>query len=170
MLVPNVARVTDSLNMPRVTFDAHVCEQCLFAEFYSAEPIHADGELIKQTSGEKYDVYGDWPDPDEPESTELLENHWSGDDNEITEVSRIGKRRKNHSGAKVLLTQIGNKPEEVLEILNGSLGLKIPDMKTLRKSLPLVVFKLISIDAAQGLKKLLEEAGGTVELKDRNDP
>lgn len=172
--VPSVASTAlpsaDEAEREPELFDAYVCEQCRFTELYAAAPIVADGERIKVIDDASDELYDEWnEEADEPESEEYLDMEWAVDEIEITEVSRVEKKPESRHGAKVLLTHVGPRPKDVLGVLRQTLGLSIPNETWLKNALPYVVLDLISQDAADGLKTLIEDAGGVVEIQTRKD-
>jgi predicted nucleic-acid-binding Zn-ribbon protein len=174
LLVPDVASTVDDDDqadpIERVIFEAYVCDQCRFTELYAAAPIVPDGKRVRVIDDSDDELYDEWNAPGEPESEEFFESDWPLDEIEITEVSRVEKKPESCHGAKVLLTHIGPRPSDVMGVLRQTLGLTIPSDDWLKNALPYVVLDLISIDAAEGLKTLLEDVGGIVEIQSRKDP
>ncbi len=65
----------------------------------------------------------------------------------------------------VTLTGFGDKKVNVIKTVRGLTGLGLKEAKDLVEGVPSVVKEAISKDEAAKVKKELEEAGGTVEVK-----
>lgn len=151
---------------PAAEFEAYVCDQCRYTELYAAAPINLEDDQVELVGDEEASFYDDWSTPP-PISN--ADREWFTDEFDSTEVSRVAKKPGSDQGAMVVLMDIGQRPKDVLGILNGTLGLTIPDERWLRGALPYTVLDLISLDAADGLKKLLEDAGATAEVTSREE-
>jgi len=151
---------------PRDRFEAYVCEQCRYTELYASSAIPVDGDRVTLIGASEDEVFDEWADQ-EPESMDFYDNPWASED--ITEVSRVEKKPDSQHAAKVTLVDLGERPADILTVLRENLGLRIPNVEWLGKALPFVVLELISMDAARGLQKLLEDAGGVAEISNRQD-
>ena len=65
----------------------------------------------------------------------------------------------------IILTSFGEKKMGVLKVVKEILGLGLMEAKHFVEALPNPVKEDIDIEEAEKLKKQLEEAGGTVQLK-----
>ena len=65
----------------------------------------------------------------------------------------------------VILTGFGDKKVGVIKAVRGITGLGLKEAKDMVEGAPATVKEGVSKDEAEELKKQLEEAGGTVELK-----
>ena len=65
----------------------------------------------------------------------------------------------------VVLTAFGDKKVGVIKAVRGITGLGLKEAKDMVESAPTPIKEGVSKDEAEELKKQLEEAGGTVELK-----
>ena len=65
----------------------------------------------------------------------------------------------------VVLANFGEKKVGVIKAVRAITGLGLKEAKELVEAVPSVVKELVSKDEAEELKKQLEEAGATVELK-----
>jgi len=65
----------------------------------------------------------------------------------------------------VILTAAGDKKVNVIKAVRGATGLGLKEAKELVDGAPSTVKEAASKDEAEALKKELEEAGATVELK-----
>ena len=150
---------------PRERFDAVVCESCAYTELYAKTAIVPDGQRVRYIGDVTADVYDPWSAPSDPETEEFYEEgDWPIEEPEITEISRVEKRPAGLSKAKVVLTSVGGRSQHLLSILRDTLGLTFENEKALKAALPLIVLDNISMEAARGLKKLLEDVGATVEV------
>ncbi|MEQ8357310.1 MAG: 50S ribosomal protein L7/L12 [Kiloniellaceae bacterium] len=66
---------------------------------------------------------------------------------------------------EVVLAAVGDKKINVIKEVRAITGLGLKEAKDLVESAPKAVKEGVSKDEAEGLKKKLEEAGATVELK-----
>ena len=65
----------------------------------------------------------------------------------------------------VMLTSFGDNKVPVIKAVRAATGAGLKDAKTLVESAPVAVKEGLSKEAAEEMKKALEEAGATVELK-----
>jgi len=65
----------------------------------------------------------------------------------------------------VVLSAIGGNKVAVIKAVRGATGLGLKEAKDLVESAPAVLKEGISKDDAEALKKALEEAGASVEVK-----
>ncbi len=65
----------------------------------------------------------------------------------------------------VLLTSVGEKKISVIKVVRAAAGLGLKESKELTENLPATVLEDISKEDAENLKKEIEEAGGSAELK-----
>ncbi|NBT28700.1 MAG: 50S ribosomal protein L7/L12 [Gammaproteobacteria bacterium] len=65
----------------------------------------------------------------------------------------------------VMLTGFGDKKVGVIKAVRGVTGLGLKEAKDLVESAPAAIKEGVSKDEAEDIKKQLEEAGGTVEVK-----
>jgi len=65
----------------------------------------------------------------------------------------------------VILTGFGDKKVGVIKAVRGVTGLGLKEAKDLVESAPAAIKEGVSKDEAEDIKKQLEEAGGTVEVK-----
>lgn len=65
----------------------------------------------------------------------------------------------------VMLTSYGEKKVAVIKVVRAHCGLQLKESMALVNSVPVQIGNTMSTDDAETLKRLLEEAGGTVELK-----
>ena len=65
----------------------------------------------------------------------------------------------------VVMTAFGDKKIGVIKVVRGVTGLGLAEAKKLVESVPAAIKEGLSKDDADALKKELEEAGATVELK-----
>ncbi|MGB1612230.1 MAG: 50S ribosomal protein L7/L12 [Arenicellales bacterium] len=65
----------------------------------------------------------------------------------------------------VMLTAFGDKKVGVIKAVRGVTGLGLKEAKDLVESAPAAIKEGVSKDEAEDIKKQLEEAGGSVELK-----
>jgi large subunit ribosomal protein L7/L12 len=65
----------------------------------------------------------------------------------------------------VMMTGFGEKKIEVIKAIRGITGLGLSEAKALVESVPCAVKEGVSKDEAAGIKKQLEEAGASVEVK-----
>ena len=158
---------TDQGLRQRVVFDAQVCEICGHAEFYLSEPLEVDGRVVQRLdspSESESQLLDPWEGEESVDDPLYYEPEWEIDDFDNAEVSRVEKRPLGRFEAEVVLVDLGPRPEAVLELLRGTLGLTIPDETWLRSAMPFVVLDRISPDAAGGLARLLQDVGATAEV------
>lgn len=65
----------------------------------------------------------------------------------------------------VVLTAIGEKKVNVIKVVRGLTGLGLKDAKALVDGAPATVKEAVATEEAEDMKKQLEEAGATAELK-----
>ena len=65
----------------------------------------------------------------------------------------------------VVMTSFGDKKIGVIKIVRGATGAGLADAKKMVEAVPATIKEAASKDDAEALKKELEEAGATVELK-----
>jgi len=65
----------------------------------------------------------------------------------------------------VVLTSAGEKKVNVIKVVRGATGLGLKEAKELVDGAPSTIKEAASKDEAEAIKKELEEAGATVELK-----
>lgn len=76
-----------------------------------------------------------------------------------------GAAAEEQSEFDVVLTSFGEAKVGVIKAVRGATGLGLKEAKDLVESAPAPIKEGASKDEAEELKKALEEAGGTVELK-----
>jgi len=76
-----------------------------------------------------------------------------------------GEAAEEQSEFNVMLTGFGDAKVGVIKAVRGATGLGLKEAKDLVESAPAAVKEGASKEEAEELKKALEEAGGTVELK-----
>ena len=69
------------------------------------------------------------------------------------------------SGFDVVLSSFGDKKVGVIKAVRGITGLGLKEAKDLVESAPSAIKEGVSKDEAEEIKKQLEEAGGSVEVK-----
>jgi hypothetical protein len=173
LLVPDVARgaaVNRETGEPLERFEACVCEQCLYSELYAEKPIFVDGERVRRIGGRDVDTFDDLPaTPEDDDGLDGFVTDWSGDNADATEVSRVEKKPSGLPSTRVVLVHLGPRPGAVLAVLRDTLGLAVESEASLRELLPFVVMDLVMTNTARGLKKLLEDAGATIELHTKHE-
>ena len=65
----------------------------------------------------------------------------------------------------VMLTSAGDKKIGVIKVVRAAAGLGLKESKDLTENLPATVLEGMSKEDAEGLKKEIEEAGGSAEIK-----
>ncbi len=65
----------------------------------------------------------------------------------------------------VMMTSFGGNKISVIKAVRGATGLGLKEAKALVESVPTAVKEAVSKDEAEDLKKTLEEAGASVEIK-----
>lgn len=65
----------------------------------------------------------------------------------------------------VMMTSFGSNKISVIKAVRGATGLGLKEAKALVESAPTAVKEAVSKDEAEDLKKTLEEAGASVEIK-----
>ena len=65
----------------------------------------------------------------------------------------------------VILAAVGDKKVEVIKVVRAATGLGLKEAKDVVDGAPKAVKEGVAKDEAEGLKKQLEEAGATVEIK-----
>ena len=65
----------------------------------------------------------------------------------------------------VLLTAVGDKKVNVIKVVRGAAGLGLKESKDLTESAPATIMEGMSKEDAENLKKEIEEAGGSAEIK-----
>jgi len=65
----------------------------------------------------------------------------------------------------VILTAVGDKKVEVIKVVRAATGLGLKEAKDVVDGAPKAVKEGVAKDEAAGLKKQLEDAGATVEIK-----
>lgn len=76
-----------------------------------------------------------------------------------------GEEAGEKSSFDVELSAVGDQKIAVIKIVKASLGLGLKEAKELVDSAPVILKKEMKKDEAEALKKEIEEASGTVELK-----
>jgi len=76
-----------------------------------------------------------------------------------------GEAAEEQTEFNVMLTGFGDAKVGVIKAVRGATGLGLKEAKDLVESAPAAVKEGASKEEAEELKKALEEAGGTVELK-----
>jgi large subunit ribosomal protein L7/L12 len=101
------------------------------------------------------------------ELSKKLAKEWDIDlDNLQSAPAQASEPVVEKSTATVMLTGFAdNKKIPVLKVIKEALGLGLLEAKQFVESVPKAVKEEIEKDEAEKLKKQLEEAGGTVELK-----
>ena len=67
--------------------------------------------------------------------------------------------------ADVVLTGSGHKKIQVIKVVRAAIGLVLEEAKALVEGAPKPIKEGVNKDEAEKIKKQIEEAGGTVELK-----
>tara|TARA_B100000886_G_scaffold122828_1_gene82739 strand:- start:290 stop:658 length:369 start_codon:yes stop_codon:yes gene_type:complete len=80
-------------------------------------------------------------------------------------VPAAGEAVQEKSTVAITLTGYGEKKINVIKAIKGMLGLGLMESKNFVENLPKEVKAEISKEEAEKIKKELEEAGGTVEIK-----
>ncbi|MEA2112598.1 MAG: 50S ribosomal protein L7/L12 [Patescibacteria group bacterium] len=80
-------------------------------------------------------------------------------------VNGGGDDSEEKSAFDVELTAVGDQKIAVIKAVKAALGLGLKEAKELVDSAPVALKKEMKKDEAEALKKSIEEAGGTVELK-----
>jgi large subunit ribosomal protein L7/L12 len=65
----------------------------------------------------------------------------------------------------VILTAVGDKKVNVIKVVRGAAGLGLKESKDLTESAPATIMEGMSKEDAENLKKEIEEAGGSAEIK-----
>ena len=65
----------------------------------------------------------------------------------------------------VVLTAVGDKKVNVIKVVRAAAGLGLKESKDLTESAPATVMEGMSKEDAESLKKSIEEAGGSAEVK-----
>ncbi|QID19069.1 50S ribosomal protein L7/L12 [Nitrogeniibacter mangrovi] len=65
----------------------------------------------------------------------------------------------------VVLAAVGDKKVEVIKVVRSATGLGLKEAKDMVDGAPKTIKEGVAKDEAEGLKKQLEEAGATVEIK-----
>ena len=65
----------------------------------------------------------------------------------------------------VILTAVGDKKVNVIKVVRGAAGLGLKESKDLTESSPATIMEGMSKEDAENLKKEIEEAGGSAEIK-----
>jgi len=65
----------------------------------------------------------------------------------------------------VVLATVGDKKVEVIKVVRSATGLGLKEAKDMVDGAPKTIKEGVAKDEAEGLKKQLEEAGATVEIK-----
>jgi len=65
----------------------------------------------------------------------------------------------------VVLATVGDKKVEVIKVVRAATGLGLKEAKDMVDGAPKTIKEGVAKDEAEGLKKQLEEAGATVEIK-----
>ena len=65
----------------------------------------------------------------------------------------------------VMLTSYGEKKVAVIKVVRAHCGLQLKESMALVNSVPVQIGNVMSPDQAEELKRLLQDAGGTVEFK-----
>ncbi|WP_227816693.1 50S ribosomal protein L7/L12 [Nitrogeniibacter aestuarii] len=65
----------------------------------------------------------------------------------------------------VVLATVGDKKVEVIKVVRAATGLGLKEAKEMVDGAPKTIKEGVAKDEAEGLKKQLEEAGATVEIK-----
>ena len=65
----------------------------------------------------------------------------------------------------VILTAVGDKKVNVIKVVRGAAGLGLKESKDLTESAPATIMEAMSKEDAENLKKEIEEAGGSAEIK-----
>jgi large subunit ribosomal protein L7/L12 len=102
-----------------------------------------------------------------PELSKKLSKEWNIDlDNLQSAPAQASAPAQEKATATVMLTGFGeNKKIPVLKVIKEVLGLGLMEAKNFVEDLPKAVNEEIEKEEADKIKKQLEDAGGTVELK-----
>ena len=65
----------------------------------------------------------------------------------------------------IILTAVGDKKVNVIKVVRGAAGLGLKESKDLAESAPATIMEGMSKEDAEKLKKEIEEAGGSAEIK-----
>ncbi len=80
-------------------------------------------------------------------------------------VANEGEETEEKNSFDVELTAVGDQKIAVIKVVKASLGLGLKEAKELVDSAPVILKKEMKKDEAEALKKEIEAASGTVELK-----
>jgi large subunit ribosomal protein L7/L12 len=94
-----------------------------------------------------------------------LEEAWGVSATVPVVMPAAGEAVQEKSTVAITLTGYGEKKINVIKAIKGMLGLGLMESKNFVENLPKEVKAEISKEEAEKIKKELEEAGGTVEIK-----
>ena len=99
------------------------------------------------------------------ELAKTMEEKWGIDLNNIQAAPAQAPAPVEKATATVMLTGFGEKKINVLKAVKEILGLGLMEAKNFVEALPKPVEEEVEKERAEEIKKKLEDAGGTVELK-----
>ena len=99
------------------------------------------------------------------ELAKTMEEKWGIDLNNIQAAPAQASAPVEKATATVMLTGFGEKKINVLKAVKEILGLGLMEAKNFVEALPKPVEEEVEKERAEEIKKKLEDAGGTVELK-----
>ncbi len=99
------------------------------------------------------------------ELAKTMEEKWGIDLNKIQAAPAQAPAPVEKATATVILTGFGEKKINVLKAVKEILGLGLMEAKNFVEALPKPVEEEVEKERAEEIKKKLEDAGGTVELK-----
>jgi large subunit ribosomal protein L7/L12 len=99
------------------------------------------------------------------ELAKTMEEKWGIDLNNIQAAPAQAPASVEKATATVMLTGFGEKKINVLKAVKEILGLGLMEAKNFVEALPKPVEEEVEKERAEEIKKKLEDAGGTVELK-----
>jgi large subunit ribosomal protein L7/L12 len=76
-----------------------------------------------------------------------------------------GEAEEEQTEFDVILKEMGSKKINVIKVVRSATGLGLKEAKDLVEGAPMEVKTALPKDEAEALKKILEEAGATVEIK-----
>ena len=78
---------------------------------------------------------------------------------------RVAEEAEEQTEFTVVLTSAGDKKIGVIKVVRAAAGLGLKESKELTEKLPATVLEDISKEEAENLKKEIEDAGGSAEIK-----
>lgn len=80
-------------------------------------------------------------------------------------VDQVEEAEEEQTEFSVMLTKIGSKKVAVIKVVRAAAGLGLKESKDLTESAPATILEGISKEEAETLKKEIETAGGSAEIK-----